>query len=225
MRVRHAPRTFGTARSRLRTRPGIRTRSGAAAPPNPLFAHNRPAEGFWCGELTADTTLESDYILLQLWLHQPEGAEWNPPTRDRIAKAARSILERQLPDGGFNIYAGGPSEVSATVKAYCALKLAGISPDERAAAAARANAFWRSAACRRPTATSRSTSACSGCTRASTRLRCRRKSSCCRATCSTRCRRGRAPSWCRSPSCRRAGPTGARRRASRWTNCCCPASA
>ena len=30
------------------------------------------AEGFWCGELTADTTLESDYILLQLWL-QPAG--------------------------------------------------------------------------------------------------------------------------------------------------------
>ena len=87
------------------------------------------ADGFWCGELTADTTLESDYILLQLWLNQPEGAEWNPPTRDRIARAARSILERQLPDGGFNIYAGGPSEISATVKAYCALKLAGNSPD------------------------------------------------------------------------------------------------
>jgi len=86
------------------------------------------ADGFWCGELTADTTLESDYILLQLWLHQPEGAAWNPPTRERIEKAARSILGRQLPDGGFNIYAGGPSEVSATVKAYCALKLAGISP-------------------------------------------------------------------------------------------------
>ena len=85
-------------------------------------------EGFWCGELTADTTLESDYILLQLWLNQPEGAEWNPPTRDRIARAAHSILERQLPDGGFNIYVGGPSEVSATVKAYCALKLAGMTP-------------------------------------------------------------------------------------------------
>ncbi len=86
------------------------------------------SDGFWCGELTADTTLESDYILLQLWLHQPRGAEWNPPTRGRIAKAARSILERQLPDGGFNIYHGGPSEINATVKAYCALKLAGLEP-------------------------------------------------------------------------------------------------
>jgi squalene-hopene/tetraprenyl-beta-curcumene cyclase len=86
-------------------------------------------EGFWCGELTADTTLESDYILLQLWLHQPDGAAWNPPTRGRIDKAVRSVLERQLPDGGFNIYTGGPADISATIKAYCALKLAGVAAD------------------------------------------------------------------------------------------------
>jgi len=94
-----------------------------------LFSQQTP-EGFWCGELTADSTLESDYILLQLWLHQPEGAGWNPPARARIAKAARSILERQLPDGGFNTFSGGPADVSATVKAYCALKLAGHDPDD-----------------------------------------------------------------------------------------------
>src|SRR4051794_28169574 len=44
-----------------------------------LFEQQSP-EVFWCGELTADTTLESDYILLQLWLHQPDGASWNPPS-------------------------------------------------------------------------------------------------------------------------------------------------
>ena len=38
----------------------------------------------------------------------------------------RSILARQLPDGGFNIYPQGPAEVSATVKAYFALKVAGM---------------------------------------------------------------------------------------------------
>ena len=64
-----------------------------------LFAQQSP-EGFWCGELTADTTLESDYILLQLWLHQPRGADWDPPSRACIDRAARSILSRQLPDGG-----------------------------------------------------------------------------------------------------------------------------
>ena len=92
-----------------------------------LFARQAP-EGFWCGELTADATLESDYILLQLWIHQPEGAAWDPPSRGRIAKACRSILARQLPDGGFNTYRGGPAELNATIKAYCALKLAGQSP-------------------------------------------------------------------------------------------------
>jgi len=74
-------------------------------------------DGHWCAELTADTTLESDYILFQLWLYQPVDGKWDPPSRPLIDKAARSILDRQLPDGGFNIYVNGPSEVSASVKA------------------------------------------------------------------------------------------------------------
>src|SRR3954452_23657610 len=86
-------------------------------------------DGFWCGDLLADSTLESDYILLQLWLHPPQGALWNPPNAERIRKVRRSILERQLPDGGFNIYPGGPADVSASVKAYTALKLAGLGAD------------------------------------------------------------------------------------------------
>jgi squalene-hopene/tetraprenyl-beta-curcumene cyclase len=82
-------------------------------------------QGYWWGDLTADTTLESDWLLLQLWLHPPENGVWNPPDRPLIAKAVRSILDRQLEDGGFNIYPQGPSEISACVKAYFALKLAG----------------------------------------------------------------------------------------------------
>jgi squalene-hopene/tetraprenyl-beta-curcumene cyclase len=82
--------------------------------------------GYWCADLTADTTLESDYILLQLWMYPPQDGAWNPPTRSLIDKAVQSILSRQLPDGGFNIYVKGPSEISATVKAYFALKVAGL---------------------------------------------------------------------------------------------------
>jgi len=93
--------------------------------------------GYWCAELTADTTLESDYILLQLWLHPPQGGVWNPPSRGRIEKACGAILDRQLPDGGFNIYPQGPSEISATVKAYSALKLAGVDPQSPAMQRAR----------------------------------------------------------------------------------------
>ena len=94
-----------------------------------LIARQDPS-GYWCGELTADTTLESDYILLQLWMHPPVDGEWNPPTTPLIQKAAQSILARQLPDGGFNIYQQGPTEISATVKAYTALKLAGLPVDD-----------------------------------------------------------------------------------------------
>jgi squalene-hopene/tetraprenyl-beta-curcumene cyclase len=87
-------------------------------------------EGYWWADLTADTTLESDFILLELWRHPPQNGVWNPPTRPLIDKAVRSILARQLPDGGFNIYAHGPSEISATVKAYTALKLSGLALDD-----------------------------------------------------------------------------------------------
>jgi Prenyltransferase and squalene oxidase repeat. len=44
-------------------------------------------------------------------------------------RCVRHILKRQLPDGGWNIYHGGPSEINASVKAYFALKLAGCSVD------------------------------------------------------------------------------------------------
>lgn len=87
-------------------------------------------DGHWCALLTADTTLESDYILLQLWMYPPVDGVWNPPDPGRIERAAQRILSRQLPDGGFNIYVKGPSEISAGVKAYFALKLAGFDADD-----------------------------------------------------------------------------------------------
>lgn len=93
--------------------------------------------GYWWGDLSADTTLESDYVLLQLWLYPPEGGVWNPPTRPLVDKAVASILERQNDDGGFSIYPKGPSDISATVKAYFALKLAGLGAEDPRLAKAR----------------------------------------------------------------------------------------
>jgi squalene-hopene/tetraprenyl-beta-curcumene cyclase len=74
-------------------------------------------EGFWLGELEADTTLESDYIYYLFVLGKADP--------DRIAKLATYVRRRQLEDGGWSIYPGGPSELNATCKAYFALKLAG----------------------------------------------------------------------------------------------------
>lgn len=77
-------------------------------------------DGHWAGELIVDSTLCSDYILFMHWAG----------TVDRVLqeKCVAHIRTRQLPDGGWNIYYGGPSEVNATAKAYFALKLAGDSP-------------------------------------------------------------------------------------------------
>jgi squalene-hopene/tetraprenyl-beta-curcumene cyclase len=99
-------------------------------------------QGFWCGELTADSTLESDFVLLQLWMDPPApGEPWNPASRARLEKACRQILSRQLPDGGWNIYQPGPSEINATVRAYTALKLCGYDIDSPALARARQRAL------------------------------------------------------------------------------------
>ena len=95
------------------------------------FLRTQLEPGYWMGELTADTTLESDYILLQLWLHPPVNGVWDPPTRPRISRAVASILARQLPDGGFNIYPKGPADLHATIKAYFSLNLAGLSYEDR----------------------------------------------------------------------------------------------
>jgi squalene-hopene/tetraprenyl-beta-curcumene cyclase len=86
-------------------------------------------DGYWCGELEADTTLESDYILLHTLL--------GTSNQERFQKCANYILQHQNEDGGWSIYAGGPSNISACVKAYFALKLTGYSPDHPALVRAR----------------------------------------------------------------------------------------
>ena len=60
--------------------------------------------------------------------------------RNSKRNAFGTFWRRQLPDGGWNIYPEGPSEVNATVKAYFALKLAGFSPDDPAMVKARERA-------------------------------------------------------------------------------------
>jgi len=76
-------------------------------------------EGYWWAELEADTTLESDYILYLHILGRGHS--------EKVPKLAKYIRERQLPDGGWNIFYGGPAELNATVKAYVGLRIAGDS--------------------------------------------------------------------------------------------------
>ena len=78
------------------------------------------AEGYWVGELEGDTILESEYILLLAYV----GRQQTP----LACKAARRLIEKQLPSGGWAMYPGGAVEVSGSVKAYFALKLTGHDP-------------------------------------------------------------------------------------------------
>src|SRR5262245_15128267 len=80
-----------------------------------LLGLQRP-DGHWVGELQGDTILESEYVMLMAFLGR-EGEE-------KVRKAARYILAHQGPDGGWSNYPGGPLDVSVSVKAYFALKLA-----------------------------------------------------------------------------------------------------
>jgi squalene-hopene/tetraprenyl-beta-curcumene cyclase len=75
------------------------------------------ADGHWVGELQGDTILESEYVLLLAFLGREKD--------ERICRAARYILSQQDASGGWSNYPGGPADVSVSVKAYFALKLAG----------------------------------------------------------------------------------------------------
>ncbi len=86
-------------------------------------------DGHWRGELEADSTITSEYLLLCHLLDRVE--------RERERKAVRYLRARQLPDGGWPLYEGGPADLSVTIKDYFALRLAGVSPEDPAMAAAR----------------------------------------------------------------------------------------
>src|SRR5258705_4355131 len=94
-----------------------------------LLFSEQHEDGYWCGELEADSTLEADYIVLHTMLGTVDA--------ERFAKAARYILQQQNEDGGWSIYRAGPSNVSASVKAYFGLKLAGYRSDHPALERAR----------------------------------------------------------------------------------------
>jgi squalene-hopene/tetraprenyl-beta-curcumene cyclase len=100
----------------------IRRVTRAAARSQHFFLTTQAPEGFWMGELQSNVTIIAEYIMFQHFLGQRDPK--------RLRKAVRHILRTQLPDGGWNIYFGGPSELSATIEAYFALKLAGRPADD-----------------------------------------------------------------------------------------------
>ena len=87
-----------------------------------LLEQQHPEEGYWVQELEADTTLTSEYIMLRRYIDAVD--------KEREARMVRYLQRTQLEDGGWPIYTGAPMDVSASVKAYFALKLAGVPQDD-----------------------------------------------------------------------------------------------
>jgi len=88
-------------------------------------------DGYWCGELEADSMLEADYIFMHTLLGTGDPG--------KMERAKNEILRHQNDDGGWSLYPGGPSNVSYGVKCYLALKLMGYTADHPAMVKAREN--------------------------------------------------------------------------------------
>src|SRR5580698_2300888 len=82
-----------------------------------LLAHQQP-EGHWVFELEADATIPAEYVLLRHCLGEPVDAG----LEQKIAVYLRRI---QGAHGGWPLFAEGDLDISATVKAYFALKMIG----------------------------------------------------------------------------------------------------
>jgi squalene-hopene/tetraprenyl-beta-curcumene cyclase len=80
------------------------------------------ADGHWVFELEADATIPAEYVLLVHYL----GETANPELERKIGVYLRRIRRAH---GGWPLYHGGAFDLSATVKAYFALKMIGDSPD------------------------------------------------------------------------------------------------
>jgi squalene-hopene/tetraprenyl-beta-curcumene cyclase len=79
-------------------------------------------DGYWWAELEANVTLTAEFIMLHTILGTDREAH--------IQQAARYILREQRAHGGWELYFGDGGELSTSVEAYFALRLAGYSADD-----------------------------------------------------------------------------------------------
>jgi squalene-hopene/tetraprenyl-beta-curcumene cyclase len=87
------------------------------------------AAGWWKGELRTNVTMDAEDLLLRQFLGILEEVD--------LEQSARWIRSQQRPDGTWATFVGGPPDLSTTVEAYAALRLAGDEPDAPHLVAAR----------------------------------------------------------------------------------------
>jgi squalene-hopene/tetraprenyl-beta-curcumene cyclase len=93
-----------------------------------LVARQAPA-GWWKGELRTNVTMDAEDLLLRQFLGILQAVD--------LEQAARWIRSQQRTDGTWANFERGPADLSTTIEAYAALRLAGDSPDQAHMRAAR----------------------------------------------------------------------------------------
>ncbi|MGW5647857.1 squalene--hopene cyclase [Saccharopolyspora sp. NPDC003752] len=96
--------------------PAADARTALAAARDHLLSLQHP-DGWWKGELETNVTMDVEDLLLRQFL--------GIRTAGETEQAARWIRSQQRADGTWANFHGGPGDLSTTVEAYTALKLAG----------------------------------------------------------------------------------------------------
>lgn len=94
-----------------------------------FFFREQLPDGYWWAELESNVTITSEYIMLFHFLGMVD--------KERERKLANYILSKQTPEGVWTLWHKGPGDLSTTIEAYFALKLAGYSAEHVAMRKAR----------------------------------------------------------------------------------------
>jgi len=93
------------------------------------FFREQLPDGYWWAELESNVTITAEYIMLFHFLGMVD--------RLRERKMAHYLLSKQTKEGAWAVWFGGPGDLSSTIEAYFALKLAGYAADDPSMSKAR----------------------------------------------------------------------------------------
>jgi squalene-hopene/tetraprenyl-beta-curcumene cyclase len=103
------------------TRPRVRSAAEARDAAVEYLRSLQDPGGWWKGELATNVTMDAEDLLLREFL--------GIRTDEETQQAARWIRSQQREDGTWATFEGGPGDLSTTVEAWVALRLAGDAPD------------------------------------------------------------------------------------------------